>query len=89
MSDAYQWVHGLALDGAARLAVDAGDPDAPEAVDRLAELAERCGQREFVVRALAHRGRLGVPGAVESARVLAGDIDNPALQALVEIAEPA
>lgn len=89
VSDPYQWVHGLVLDAAARLAVEAGDPEAPQAVDRLAELAERCGLREFVVRAHAHRGRLGIPGSLESARLLAAEIDNPALDALVERAVPA
>ena len=51
VSDSYQWVHGRVLDSAAGLAVEAGDPDATQAVDRLAQLAERCGLREFVVRA--------------------------------------
>ena len=89
VSDSYQWVHGLVLDSAAGLAVEAGDPDATQAVDRLAQLAERCGLREFVVRAHAYRGRLGDSGAVDSARLLAAEIDNPALEALVGRAVPA
>jgi tetratricopeptide (TPR) repeat protein len=84
VSDAYQWVTAHVLDTSAGLAVDAGAPDAAQIVDRLAELAERCGFRELVVRAHVHRGRLGVSGSLASARLLAAEIDNPSLDALVE-----
>jgi hypothetical protein len=83
VSDAYQWVHAHALDSAAALAVRTGAADAPEIVDILAELAARCGLRELVVRAHVHRSRLGVSGALGSARVLASEIDNPMLELLV------
>jgi hypothetical protein len=83
VSDAYAWVHGHVLDGAATVAVAAGAPDAPALVDRLAALAERCGLRELVVRAHAHRAALGTPGALEAARALATDVDNPALAPLL------
>jgi DNA-binding SARP family transcriptional activator len=83
VSDAYQWVHAHVLDSSAALAVKTGGEDAAEIVDRLAELAARCGLRELVVRAHVHRSRLGASGALESARVLAGEIDNPMLEALV------
>jgi DNA-binding SARP family transcriptional activator len=89
VSDAYQWVHAHVLDSCAAHAVETGAPDAAQIVDRLAELAERCGLRELVVRAHVHRGRLGVPGAFESARLLAAEIDNPTLDALVGPAVPA
>jgi DNA-binding SARP family transcriptional activator len=84
VSDVYQWVHAHVLDSSAALAVRTGAEDAAEIVDSLAELAARCGLRELVVRAHVHRSRLGVPGALESARVLAGEIDNPMLDALLE-----
>lgn len=83
VSDAYQWVHAHVLDSSAELAVETGAPDTAEVVDRLAELAERCGLRELVVRAHVHRGRLGVSGSLEAARLLAAEIDNPTLEALV------
>jgi DNA-binding SARP family transcriptional activator len=83
-SDAYQWVHAHVLDSCAEIAVETGAPDAMEIVDRLAALAERCGLRELVVRAHLHRGRLGVPGSLDSARLLAAEIDNPQLAALVD-----
>ncbi|MDX6641080.1 MAG: hypothetical protein QOF12_2091 [Solirubrobacteraceae bacterium] len=83
VSDVYQWVHAHVLDSYAGLAVQAGAPDAALIVDRLAELSQRCGLRELVVRALVHRDRLGVPGALDSARLLATEIDSPALARLV------
>jgi DNA-binding SARP family transcriptional activator len=89
VSDVYQWVHAHVLDSSAEFAVKTGAEDAAEIVDRLAELAARCGLRELVVRAHVHRGRLGVAGALESARVLAAEIDNPALEMLVGSAVPA
>lgn len=84
VSDAYSWVTGHVLDAAAGHAVATGAPDAAELVESLAELAERCGLRELVVRAHVHRGRLGVAGSLEAARLLAEEIDNPALDALVQ-----
>ncbi|HEX2016231.1 MAG TPA: BTAD domain-containing putative transcriptional regulator [Solirubrobacteraceae bacterium] len=83
VSDVYQWVHAHVLDTSAALAVDTGDDDAVAIVDRLAKLAERCGMRELVVRAHAHRAQLGDPGSLEAARLLATEIDNPMLDALV------
>jgi DNA-binding SARP family transcriptional activator len=89
VSDVYQWVHAHVLDSAAGLAVATGAHDAAQIVDRLAELAERCGLRELVVRAHVHRGRLGDSRSLASARLLAAEIDNPALDALVGPAVPA
>ncbi|MCW3002918.1 MAG: hypothetical protein JWQ20_2216 [Conexibacter sp.] len=89
VSDVYQWVHAHVLESAAALAVETGAHDAAQIVDRLAELAERCGLRELVVRAHVHRSRLGVAGSLESARLLAAEIDNPMLDALVGPAVPA
>ena len=83
VSDAYEWVHAHVLDSSAELAVETGADDAAQIVDRLAELAERCGLRELVVRAHVHRARLGGSGSLDSARLLAAEIDNPALEALV------
>jgi tetratricopeptide (TPR) repeat protein len=89
VSDVYRWVHAHVLDSSAGLAVETGADDARQIVERLAGLAERCGFRELVVRAHVHRGRLGVPGSLASARLLAAELDNPLLDALVGPAVPA
>jgi Domain of unknown function (DUF1905) len=57
----------LAADVAAALAAN------PQA------LATRTGMRELVARAYAHRGNLGDRTAAEAARILAAEVDNPAL----------
>jgi DNA-binding SARP family transcriptional activator len=83
VSDAYIWAHAQVLDAFATLAVRTRDGEAAAIVDRLALLGERCGLREFVVRAHVHRAQLGNPASEETARVLAAEIDNPALAELV------
>jgi tetratricopeptide (TPR) repeat protein len=89
VSDAYAWVHAHILDGFATLAVATDDREAVATVDRLAALAERCGLRELIVRAHVHRARLGDPASMQTARVLAAEIDNPALSALLDAYIPA
>jgi DNA-binding SARP family transcriptional activator len=82
--DRYQWVHAHVLDAAAASALDQADVErARRLVATLGALAARCDMRELVVRAHLHRHRLGDPGALASARMLAAHIDNPALSALL------
>ena len=82
--DRYQWVHAHVLDAAVTTALEAGEPErARPLVGALAALAARCDLRELVVRSQVHRHRLGDEGALASARRLAGEIDNPALGALL------
>lgn len=87
VSDRYQWVHGYVLDAAVTTALDRDDDErARPLVTAMASLAARCDMRELVVRAQIHRGRLGDPSAVASARLLAADIDNPVLADLMRAA---
>lgn len=84
VSDRYQWVHGYVLDAAAGAALDRDDEaQAAPLVNALSALAARCDMRELTVRAQVHRGRLGDPSALATARLLAADIDNPRLGDLV------
>jgi hypothetical protein len=83
--DRYQWVRAYVLDTTATFAIDRGDEDrARRLVDSLATLAARSDMRELLVRAQLHRGRLGDPAALASARMLAAGIDNPALTPLLD-----
>jgi len=87
LPDRYQWVHGYVLDAAATAALDRDEPArAKPLIAALAALAARCDMRELVVRAHLHRGRLGDRTAVSAARMLAADIDNPALGGLLTAA---
>jgi hypothetical protein len=82
--DRYQWVHGYVLDAATRAAIDRDEPArAKRLAAALGALAARCDMRELVVRAHVHRSRLGDRTALAAARMLAADIDNPALDAVV------
>jgi tetratricopeptide (TPR) repeat protein len=88
VADPYEWVHGSVLDASASLAIDAGDPDPEEIVRALCALADRTGMRELAVRAHLHETHLGVPGALDAARVLGSEIDNPALAELLGASVP-
>jgi hypothetical protein len=61
------------------LAVERQLPAAPAWIESLAALAARTGMREFAVSANVCRGRLGDDAALTAARLLAAEIDNPAV----------
>lgn len=89
VSDRYQWVRGYVLDAMVGAALDRGEPErAAPLVETLASLAARCDMRELLVRAHLHRSRLGDPTALASARLLAADLDNPALTPLLAVPVP-
>lgn len=88
VADPYQWVHALVLDSLTGCAIAIGHPDAADVSERLLRLAGRTGLREFVVRAHVNRAALGVPGALDAARLLAADIDTPALDRLFAATSP-
>jgi DNA-binding SARP family transcriptional activator len=79
LPDAWLWVEGYCLDALCALAIQHRRPEAPRWVADLEALATRTGMRELVARAYLHRGRLGDRGAAEAARVLAAEVDNPAV----------
>ncbi|MBJ7521001.1 MAG: tetratricopeptide repeat protein [Solirubrobacteraceae bacterium] len=85
LTDRYVWVQGHVLDAAISVELDAGDHEsAATHIRSLRALAARTEMRELVVRSLVHAAHLGDRGAVTSARVLAAEIENPVLGALVE-----
>jgi len=83
--DRYVWMYGHVLDTSIGLGFEAGEEErAAELTRALGALAQRTEMRELVVRGLAHAARIGEAGALESARTLAGEIDNPMLAPLLE-----
>ncbi len=77
--DAYLWIHAHCIDTLARVAIDHGVAGADRWVSDLEAVAARTGMNELLVRAQLHRAALGMPGALDSARVFADRIDNPAV----------
>ena len=75
--------HLRSADYAVRSAVPGLD-EVGALVEALLSLAARCEMRELVVRAHVHRWRLGDATALESARLLSADIDNPVLVDLLD-----
>jgi tetratricopeptide (TPR) repeat protein len=83
-TDRYQWVSAHVLDAVVGLAIDHAEEDeATRLADALFSLAARGDMRELVVRAHLHRSHLGDPSALATARLLAANIDNPALAPLL------
>jgi tetratricopeptide (TPR) repeat protein len=79
LPDAWLWVEGYCLDALCALAIEHRQPAATQWTADLEALATRTGMRELVARAYVHRSRLGDRTAAEAARVLAAEVDNPAV----------
>jgi tetratricopeptide (TPR) repeat protein len=86
LPDTYLWIEAYGLDALCGAAVEHDDASAERWIGELEATAARRGLRDLLVRATVHRARLGEPGALESARSLAAQIENPALDELIESA---
>jgi DNA-binding SARP family transcriptional activator len=84
LPDAYLWIQGYTGDALCALAVTEGLPQARVWIDDLDSLAGRTGMREFVARAYLYRSRLGDPGVLDAAALIAADVQNPALAEQLE-----
>jgi tetratricopeptide (TPR) repeat protein len=82
-ADPYVWLDGYILDAQCTLGRRHDHPDTARWVATLRDLASRTGMRELVVRSLLHGAALGDAGDAAAATLLAADIDNPSLHALV------
>lgn len=79
------WSQGYALDASCVVGTSCGLPDTGQWIDELERLAGPAGMRELVARSYVHRYNLtGEPSTIETARLLAADIDNPKLHLIVE-----
>ena len=83
-SDTYVWIEAYALTELAAAAVAAGHRRAREWVEDLISLTARTGMRELAVRAYLLRAELGDRSALESAAILAAEVENPALARRIE-----
>jgi hypothetical protein len=82
LPDTSLWIEAYGLDALCAVAVRHRAAAAPRWIDQLEAITARRGIRELLLRATVYRARLGEPGALDAARLLAGQIDNPALDQL-------
>jgi DNA-binding SARP family transcriptional activator len=87
LPDTYLWIEAYGLDALCAVAVDHRTEAALRWIDELEELTARRGIRELLVHAALYRAQLGEPGGLEVARSLAAQIDNPALNDRLLLAE--
>jgi DNA-binding SARP family transcriptional activator len=87
LPDTYLWIEAFGLDALCAVAVDNGAEGIGRWIDELESIAARRGMRELLLRATLYRARLGEPGALDAARSLAGQINNPVLGDLFASAE--
>jgi hypothetical protein len=84
LPDTYLWIEADGLDALCAVAVEHRAEAAPRWIDELEDTAGRRGMRELLLHAALYRARLGEPGALDAARALAAQIDNPAVAGLVD-----
>ena len=87
LPDTYLWIEAYALDALCAVAVEHRAEAALRWIDELEAVTARRGIRELLVHATIYRARLGEPGAAEAARSLAAQVENPALDGLLELEE--
>jgi tetratricopeptide (TPR) repeat protein len=84
----YLFLEAQALESLCAVAVEEGHPSAGKWINDLESIAGRTGMRELLARSYLHRAGAGDASALAVARVVAADIDNPALVELLD-EEPA
>lgn len=79
--DTYIWMKAYVLDALCDLATRQG-LSSEKWLDELQNLAARTGMNELLARAYLYRGRAGDETAAPTARLVAHQVDNPALSSL-------
>ena len=80
-TDCYVWIEAYALEALAGVAIRAQSRRAVEWVEDLRSLAARTGMREMAAQAYLYKFELGDEDALDGARVMAAETQNPALAA--------
>lgn len=83
----HTWTMVYALDALCEVGITHRLPQTERWVNDLETVAARSGMRELLARSYMHRFRLGHYPALETARLLSSEIDNPYLNALIREAE--
>ncbi len=86
LPDTYLWIEAYGLDALCSVAIEHRVDGVSEWVDHLESITARRGMRELLLHAALYRVQLGEPGALDVARSLAAQIDNPAVKDLVAAA---
>ncbi len=79
----YLFLEAQALDSLCSVAVLVGHPLTTKWINDLESISGRTGMRELLARSYLHRSRAGDASALDTARLVAADIDNPALTELL------
>jgi DNA-binding SARP family transcriptional activator len=80
----YTWSMAYGLDALCSVAVEHEIEGAANWINDLESLGGRTGMRDFVARAYLHRARLGDRRALDAAKIMAVEIDNPAIHELLD-----
>jgi tetratricopeptide (TPR) repeat protein len=83
LADPYVWLDVHILDALCELGRRHGHPQTATWAATMLDRASRTGMRELTVRAMLHEAASGIRGDSAAAAMLAADIDNPELTALV------
>lgn len=83
-TDCYRWVEAYALEALAGVAIRSGSNRASEWVEDLRSLAARTGMHEMAAKAYLYKFEMGDASALASARVMAAETENPALEAALK-----
>ena len=81
--DTHRWLRGYVLDAMCAIGTVTQHPEAEAWVTDLAAFAGHAGMREFMVHAYLSQRDLGDEDALEAARTLAVEVENPSLHAML------
>jgi tetratricopeptide (TPR) repeat protein len=84
LADPYVWLAAYILDARCELGRKHGHPETGRWIVRMQELTSRTGMRDLNVRALLHGAAAGKKGDAVLAALLATELDNPELTALLD-----
>jgi DNA-binding SARP family transcriptional activator len=83
LTDPYVWLDVHILDALCEIGRRHGHPMVGSWASAMLDRSSRTGMRELIVRAMLHQAASGSRGEADAAALMADDIDNPVLSALV------